>query len=49
MLAGKVWAYRDEQQRKSKRQKDLADILRVVETHPEMRDRLPPEIESQVE
>jgi hypothetical protein len=49
VLRGKVWAYRDEQRRKSKRQKDLADILRVVETHPELKDRLPPEIESQVE
>jgi len=49
VLRGKVWAYRDEQRRQSKRQKDLADILRVVETHPELRDRLPPEIESQVE
>jgi len=33
----------------SKRQKDLADILRMIEAHPEVRDRLPPEIESQVE
>jgi hypothetical protein len=49
VLRGKIWAYRDEQRRKSKRQKDLADILRVVETHPELKDQLPPEIESQVE
>ena len=49
VLAGKVWAYRDQQRRKSKRQKDLADILRMVETHPELKDRLTPEIESQVE
>jgi hypothetical protein len=49
VLAGKIWAYHNQQRRKSKRQKDLADILRVVETHPEIRDRLPPEIESQVE
>lgn len=49
MLRGKVWAYRDEQRRRSKRQKDLADILRVVEVHPEMKDQLPPDIGSQVE
>jgi hypothetical protein len=49
VLRGKIWAYRDEQRRKSKRQKDLADVLRVVETHPELKDRFPPEIESQVE
>ena len=48
VLRSKVWAYCDEQRRKSKRQKDLADILRVVETHPELKDRLPPEIQSQV-
>jgi hypothetical protein len=47
--AGKIRAYCDEQRRKSKRQKDLADILRVAEMHPELKDRLPPEIESQVE
>ncbi len=45
VLRGKIWAYRDQQRRKSKRQKDLADILRVVETHPELKDQLPPEIE----
>lgn len=49
VLRGKTWAYRDEQRRKSKRQKDLADILRIVETHPECRDQVPPEIRSQVE
>jgi hypothetical protein len=49
VLAAKVWAYRDPQRRKSKRQKDLADILRVVQTHPELKNRLPPEIESQAE
>jgi len=49
VLRGKVWAYSDRRRRKSKRQKDLADILRVIEVHPELKDRLPPEIESQVE
>ena len=49
VLAGKVWAYRDPQRRKSKRQKDLADILRMVEAHPEIKGRLPPEIESQAD
>ena len=49
VLRGKVWAYGDQQQRKSKRPKDLADILRVVEAHPEIKGQLPPEIESQAE
>ena len=41
VLAGKVWAYSDETRRGSKRQKDLADIMRLVETHPELRSSLP--------
>ena len=46
VLQGKVWAYQDETRRKSKRQKDLADILRLVETHPSLREKLPPPIRS---
>jgi hypothetical protein len=49
VLRGKLWAYRDQQRRKSKRQKDLADILRVVETYPQLEDQLPPEITAQEE
>ncbi|MBW2479607.1 MAG: hypothetical protein JRF38_06425 [Deltaproteobacteria bacterium] len=44
VLQGKIWAYSDEQRRMSKRQKDLADILRLVETYPELMDRLPAKI-----
>ena len=32
-LAGKLLAYRDKERRASKRQKDLTDILRLVEAH----------------
>jgi hypothetical protein len=46
VLAGKVWAYSDETRRGSKRQKDLADIMRLVETHPELRSSLPDAIQS---
>ena len=49
VLQGKLWAYSDDRRRKSKRQKDLADILRLVETHPDLRDKLPPELLSQVD
>ncbi len=49
VLQGKIWAYSDEERRKSKRQKDLADITRLVETHPALIHELPPEIRSQVE
>ena len=49
ILRGKVWAYSDEARRKSKRQKDLSDIMRLVETHPELRTQLPSEIVSQLD
>jgi hypothetical protein len=49
VLRGKIWAYSDRQRRKSKRQKDLADILRVIETHPELKEQVPPDIQAQAE
>lgn len=49
VLRGKVWAYSDKARRKSKRQKDLSDIMRLVEVHPELRAQLPPEIVSQLD
>jgi len=41
-LAGKIKAYSDPGRRQSKRIKDLADIVRLVEAHPELRATLPP-------
>jgi hypothetical protein len=41
VLRGKVWAYSDRERRGSKRQKDLADILRIVEAFPELTKHLP--------
>ena len=41
VLQGKVWAYTDQTCRRSKRQKDLADILRLMETFPGLADKLP--------
>ncbi len=49
VLQGKVWAYQDATRRKSKRQKDLADILRLVEVQPQLKNRLPGELQSLVE
>ncbi len=46
VLQGKIWAHSDEQRRMSKRQMDLADILRLVETYPTLIDRLPDPIRS---
>jgi hypothetical protein len=44
VLTGKLWAYMDDQRRRSKRQKDLADIMRLVEGHDILADLLPPEV-----
>lgn len=49
ILQGKIWAYSDETRRQSKRQKDLADIMRLVETHPELKSALPPAIADKLE
>ncbi len=44
VLQGKVWAALDPQRRPSKRQKDLADVARLLEAHPGLRAGVPPEI-----
>lgn len=44
VLKGKVWAYSDQQRRRSKRQKDLADISRLIEAYPSLTDKVPAEI-----
>jgi len=41
LLSGKVWAASDPSRRASKRQKDLADIARLLEARPDLRDRVP--------
>ena len=41
VLQGKVWAVQDPARRPSKRQKDLADIARLLETRPDLRPLVP--------
>jgi hypothetical protein len=41
VLQGKVWAYLDEKRRMSKRQKDLADIVRLIEAYPSLERLIP--------
>lgn len=41
VLQGKVWAVSDEGRRPSKRQKDLADIARLLEAYPHLRSGVP--------
>jgi hypothetical protein len=48
-LAGKIEAWRDSNHRQSKRTKDLGDIIRLVEAHPQLWQTLPPDLKDQVE
>jgi hypothetical protein len=43
-LRGKILAYQDLKRRPSKRQKDLLDIMRLVESHPKLKKMLPPDL-----
>ena len=45
VLTGKIWAYSDEKRRGSKRQKDLADIMRIIESYPDLKLKLPNKIQ----
>ena len=47
-LAGKIKAWNDEAGQQSKRIKDLADIVRLIEAHPHLWRKLPPELQQQV-
>jgi hypothetical protein len=49
VIKGKIWAYSDEQRRKSKRQKDLSDIMRLIEEHPSLLDNLPDSIRKRID
>jgi len=40
-LRGKILAWQDPERRASKRQKDLLDVMRLVEAHPKLRKLLP--------
>ncbi len=48
-LKGKVAAYEEPQRRPSKRQKDLSDISRLLEAHPEIKDLIPTTIYEKLE
>lgn len=46
VLRGKVWAVQDTARRASKRQKDLADIARLIETYPGLLALVPAEVQA---
>jgi hypothetical protein len=47
-LSGKLLAWQDKSRRPSKRQKDLMDITRLVEAHPELLSILPAEVTDRI-
>lgn len=49
VLRGKVWAVQDPERRASKRQKDLADIARILEKYPALIELVPEEITRRLE
>jgi hypothetical protein len=49
VLQGKIWAYSDKERRKSKQQKDLADIVRLIEVYPSLAEQLPESIRERIE
>lgn len=48
-LTGKLAAFRDPERRPSKRQKELADIARLLEAHPSLKSTVPTEVLSRLE
>jgi hypothetical protein len=44
VLQGKIWAVQDSTRRGSKRQKDLADIARLLEASPQLRSMVPADV-----
>jgi len=48
-LKGKIKAWSEPQRRQSKRLKDLADIARLVEAHPNLRDMLTDDLKKQIQ
>ena len=47
-LHGKILAWQDPERRASKRQKDLLDIMRLVEAHPKLRKLLPADVAKKI-
>lgn len=44
IVQGKIWAWRDEERRLTKRKKDELDLIRIAETYPELRRLIPKQI-----
>jgi hypothetical protein len=48
VLKGKIWAASDPERRGSKRQKDLADVSRIIEAYPHLKQSVPQDILSRL-
>lgn len=48
VIRGKIWAWSDDRRRVSKRKKDELDLIRILETYPELRDTMPEAIKDQL-
>jgi hypothetical protein len=48
VVRGKIWAWSDERRRFSKRKKDELDLIRILESYPELRHTMPQEIKDQL-
>lgn len=48
VLQGKIWAAMDQTRRPSKRQKDLSDILRLIEKQPKLSSLVPEALKKQM-
>ncbi len=48
VVRGKIWAWSDERRRVSKRKKDELDLIRILESYPELRHTMPQEIKDQL-
>lgn len=49
VVRGKLWAFGDPRRRLSKRKKDEADLIRLAESHPELRSLYPRELVEQLD
>ena len=48
VIRGKIWAWQDASRRLSKRKKDELDLIRIAESHPDLRPLIPAEIVKQL-
>jgi hypothetical protein len=48
LVQGKIWAWTDESRRPTKRKKDELDLMRILESYPQTRDKMPQAISKQV-